>query len=133
MIASIRKSGSTLLCVLALIVSPSAAVGEPRHADAVNVFQCAFGEDWDVNYDRWPDRWVRKTGPAYPHYVTIEIQDDATAPHQKCLRIDLDGAAAAVASPPIRVMPRFSYLFEAQLKNERLKHSSAVITLDFCD
>ena len=28
----------------------------------------------------------------------------------------LDGAAAAISSPPIRVMPRFSYLFEAQLK-----------------
>ena len=42
----------------------------------MNVFHCTFGEDWDVNYDGWPDRWVRKTGPDYPHYVNIGIQDD---------------------------------------------------------
>src|SRR5205085_4348577 len=51
----------------------------------------------------------------------------------KCLQINLDGAAAAVSSPPIRVMSRFSYVFEARLKNTELKHSSVVITLDFCD
>jgi hypothetical protein len=123
------------LCgLLASLILPIAAGGgEGRLADAVNVFHCSFGDDWDVDYDRWPDRWVRKTGLDYPHYVAIAIHNDDTASGKKCLRIDLDGAAAAVASPPIRVMPRFSYVFEAQLKNERLRHSTVVFTLDFYD
>ena len=65
--------------------------------------------------------------------MNIAIQDDRPATGSKCLKIDLDGAAAAIVSPPIRVMSRFSYVFEAQLKNEGLEHSTVVITLDFCD
>jgi len=118
---------------VALIVSAAVAAGEAPRADAVRVFDCEFGEDWDVNYDDWPDRWVRKTGLDYPHYVQIAIRKDPTAPDKKCLTIDLDGAAAAVFSPPIRVMPRFSYVFEARLKNDGLEHSTVFLTLDFCD
>lgn len=117
----------------ALILSAHAAAGDDRHSDAVPVFRCQFAENWDVNYDGWPDRWVRKSGTGFPQYVNIAIQDDATAVGHKCLQIDLDGAAAAVQSPPIRVMYGFSYAFEAQLKNSGLKYSTVVITLDFCD
>src|SRR5687768_10573588 len=102
------------------IVCVAAPGSESRPSDAVTVFQCTFGEDWDVNFDRWPDRWVRKTGVEFPHYVKIGIEDDSTAVGEKCLRLDLDGAAAGVSTPPIRVMSRFSYIFEAQLKNEGL-------------
>ena len=108
-----------------------ALASEQRSADEVSVFHCKFGEDWDVNYDHWPDRWVRKTGPEYPHYVEIELVDDPV--QGRCLQIDLDGAGAAVTSPPIRVMSRFSYVLEANLKNERLERSTAVIALDFYD
>jgi hypothetical protein len=116
-----------------LILSAVAEAGEGRHADAVDVFHCAFDQEWDVNFDRWPDRWVRQTGVQFPHYVNIGIHDDASAAGGKCLEFDLDGAAAAVTSPPIRVMSRFSYVFEAQLKNENLKHSVAIISLEFSD
>jgi hypothetical protein len=118
--------------VLAWFLLAVPAFGEEqRSADAVSVFHCNFGKDWDVNYDLWPDRWVRKTGPGYPHYVNIEIADDDTV--EKCLRIDLDGASAGVVSPPIRVMSRFRYVLEAKLKNERLDRSQVHITLDFYD
>src|SRR4051794_1379119 len=130
---SLALTAVTLLFVCASILAMPAAAGEGRHPDAITVFHCAFGDDWDVNYDLWPDRWVRKTGLGYPHYVNIAIQDDATAIGHKCLQIELDGAAAAVESPPIRVMSRFSYVFEAKLKNTDLKYSSVVVTLDFCD
>jgi hypothetical protein len=116
-----------------LSVTLHASRGEARHVDAVRVFHCNFDQQWDEDYDHWPDRWVRRSGIAYPHYVSIAIREDATAAGKKCLRIDLDGAAAGVASPPIRVMPRFSYVFEAQLKCDGLKHSTCVITLEFCD
>ncbi|HJQ79113.1 MAG TPA: hypothetical protein VJ828_04115 [Lacipirellulaceae bacterium] len=123
-----------LLALLASLILPAAAAaGEERAADAVSVFHCRFNEEWDMNFDHWPDRWVRQTGVEFPHYVRIGIQDDETAVGKKCLRLELDGAAAAVSSPPIRVMSRFSYDFEARLKNEGLKHSVVVITLEFSD
>src|SRR5215212_7641330 len=125
--------GTACAVFVGLILSANVVAGEARHPDAVPVFQCTFGDDWDVNYDGWPDRWVRKTGSGLPHYVNIAIQEDATAVGQKCLQIDLDGASAEVESPPIRVMPRFSYVFEAQLNNTGLKFSTAVVTLSFCD
>ncbi len=127
------KSHAVFALVAALILAVNVTAEEARQPDAVPVFHCAFGEDWDVNYDGWPDRWVRKTGLGYPHYVNMAIEDDATAVGHKCLQIDLDGAAAAVVSPPIRVMSRFSYVFDAQIKNTGLKHSTVVITLSFCD
>ncbi len=129
------KSVWVIFCavLVTLILSVNVVAEEARHPDAVPVFQCTFGNDWDVNYDGWPDRWVRKTGSGLPHYVNIAIQEDATAVGKKCLQIDLDGASAEVESPPIRVMPRFSYAFEAQLKCTDLKYSTAAVTLNFCD
>src|SRR4051812_1730413 len=125
--------GAACAVIVGLILAANVVAEEARHPDAVPVFRCTFGDDWDVNYDGWPDRWVRKTGSGLPHYVNIAIQENATAVGHKCLRIDLDGAAAEVESPPIRVMSRFSYVFEAQLNNTGLKYSSAVVTLNFCD
>lgn len=123
---------SGLVSVLILLVSGLASEGSN---DSTAVFECSFGppEKWDVNYDGWPDRWERKSGSEYPHYVNIAIQDDNTVEGNKCLRIDLDGAAAAITSPPIQVMSRFSYVLIAQLKAENLKYSSVVVTLSFCD
>lgn len=128
-------SAAAVACafIAALILSPAAAFGEAPPAEAVKVFHCQFGKEWDVNYDAWPDRWVRTADPDHPHYVRIAIQKDRSAPGNKCLQIALDGAAAAVSSPPIRVMPRFSYRFEAQLKNEKLQQSTVALKLDFCN
>ena len=117
----------------ALIVQGLARMSEARQSDSVTIFHCDFGDDWDVNYDGWPDRWDRKTGADYPHYVSATIHDNDEAAGKKCLRIDLDGAAASVSTPPIAVLSRFSYVFEAQLKNDGLKHSVVVLSLDFCD
>ena len=117
----------------AVIVLAAPCASDGRQSDSVTVFHCAFGDDWDVNYDGWPDRWERKTGIDYPHYVNIAIHDDDGVESKKCLNIDLDGAAAAVASPPIPVLSRFSYVFEGRLKNEGLKYSAVVLSVEFCD
>src|SRR4051794_7690852 len=87
----------------AVIVLALARASDARQSDSVTVFHCGFGDDWDVNYDGWPDRWDRKTGVEYPHYVNVAIRDDEVE-GKKCLKIDLDGAAAAVATPPIPVL-----------------------------
>jgi hypothetical protein len=119
------------------------AVGSPAHtanaaeierpADAIEVFHCAFDEAWDANFDEWPDRWTRKSGEAYPHYVDIRMResDDPQATDGRRLKIDLDGASAAVSSPPIRVTSRFSYLLAARLYVSGLRYSDVTVTIDF--
>ena len=129
-----KQSGWLMRAIVAaLIVLVMGRSGEARHGDSVPVFHCSFGEDWDINYDGWPDRWIRQSGIDYPHYVKVAIEEDATAVDKRCLSMELDGAAAHVASPPIRVVSRFSYVFQAQIRNENLNHSKAVATVDFCD
>jgi hypothetical protein len=103
--------------------------------DTIEVFRCTFDESWDANYDLWPDRWVRQSGPDYPRYVGVQIRDDddAKAIGGRVLEIDLDGASAAVASPPIRVISRFSYLLMAKIKLTSVVHSDVTLTIDFYD
>ena len=107
------RSFVAALCLLPAIVSAGTAADDGGNSGAVEVFHCAFDQSWDVNYDAWPDRWERRTGPNYPHYAITEIRnvDDTRA-----LVIQPDGAAAAVTSTPIRVLPRFSYVLKNSLK-----------------
>src|SRR5450755_3188978 len=111
----------------------SATANDDHPPDAIEVFRCTFDESWDANYDLWPDRWVRQSGSDYPHYVGVQIRDDddAKAFGGRCLEIDLDGASAAVSSPPIRVISRFSYLLMAKIKLMSVVHSDVTLTIDF--
>jgi hypothetical protein len=127
------------LLVFACIVGPSVrsarAAGIERPADAIEVFHCAFDEAWDANYDEWPDRWTRDSGEAYPHYVDIRMRpsDDPKATGGQFLELNLDGASAAVSSPPIRVTSRFSYLLATQLYTKGLKYSDVTVSITFCN
>jgi hypothetical protein len=58
---------------LATRSAPSSEIKRP--ADAIEVFHCAFDEAWDADYDEWPDRWMRKSGEKYPHYVDIHMRE----------------------------------------------------------
>lgn len=109
------------------------ALNIERPADAIEVFHCAFDEAWDANYDEWPDRWSRKTGEAYPHYVDVRLtpSDDPRATGGQFLKIKLDGSSAAISSPPIRVTSRFSYLLTTQLYVQSLEHSQVTLSIDF--
>jgi hypothetical protein len=128
-----RRACALTALFLSFILAARTAADDAGSVDAFRVFECKFDEQWDENFDGWPDRWIRRSGIEYPHYVRIAIQADETAAEQECLQIELDGASAAIASPPIRVMSRFSYAFEALVKCERLEHSTCTLSLDFCD
>lgn len=127
-----------ILALVAGFVStarPAFAVEIERPADAIEVFHCAFDDAWDANYDEWPDRWTRKTNEAYPHYVDIRMREtnEPQATSGRLLEINLDGASALVASPPIRVTSRFSYLLTTQIKTIGLKYSTVTLSIDFFD
>ncbi len=128
---SFHRIALTILLLASAWFPLRAKEEKPRYLDAITIFQCDFGEEWDVNYDGWPDRWRRERGPDHPHYVEMEIAKDPGINQGRCLQICLDGARARVFSPPIRVLPKFSYQLELKLKTSGLEHSRVTIVLDF--
>ncbi len=124
-----------LLSLLILVVSaaapPTAADG--RYPDAVEVFHCDFGAQWDQDFDHWPDGWTRLRSAAFPSYVPARICDDAQIDDGRTLRIDMDGGAAAVYSPQIKVNAIFSYVVETRIKTEKLFHDEAYLSITFYD
>jgi hypothetical protein len=121
-----------LLPLLILAISPSAP-NEGRYPEAVETFACGFEADWDANFDGWPDNWVRRRGPDYPHYVKIGICETPTPEGKNALRIDLDGGAAAIRGPMIPIRPSYSYVLECRLKTEGLVYDEVVARLIFLD
>jgi len=118
-----------LLIALAGIESPV----ESRYPDTTEVFRCDFGKDWDKNYDGWPDDWTRRRGRGYPHYVSMHIDADSPPPGGSCLRVELDGGAAAAYSPIIEVSPLFAFVLDVFVKTEGLKHDRVHLSLTFLD
>jgi hypothetical protein len=108
-----------------------------RNPDAVEAFHCGFEsigkKDWDENHDLIPDGWTRRSGPAYPHYLKIELSATEAQEGKHSLRMALNGGAAAIASPPIEVGPEFSYVLESYVKTNGLVHDVAYMTIEFFD
>src|SRR5260221_2358771 len=123
---------SSLLTIL-ILATGVAAPTEVRYRDAVEFFHGDSGPHWDQSSDGWPDRCTRRRSPAFPSYLPVQIQDDPSVPGGHCLRIDLDGGAAAISSPPLKVNAIFSYVIEAQVKTKGLKHDEAYISVTFYD
>ena len=116
--------------ILSVLAAPAS---EDRHVDAVEIFSYDFGAEWDKNYDLWPDHWRRQIGPGRPHYVKVQLEDDAQAVAGRCLRVFLNGGGALLTSPTVGVTDKFSYVVDARLKAENLKGSVARLRIDFCD
>jgi hypothetical protein len=121
-------------------MSPS--VPAERPTEAAELFHCDFGATWDTNFDNWPDRWSREHSVDYPHYLPIKIVDEAppaqaapqgSAPVNRSLRIDLNGAAGAAHTPAINVDAMYTYVVEGYLRTEGLKHDEACLVLTFLD
>jgi hypothetical protein len=120
---------SLLLCCD--VVAPPARV---RDVDAVQIFYCDFSDEiWDVNYDDWPDLWKRQLSPTLPVYVKVAIEDDPTAVAGRCLKVKLNGGNVLVNSPAVAISDQFSYVVQARLRGEGVRHSRARLRLDFCD
>ncbi len=104
-----------------------------RFPDGTEVFHCTFDPTWDANYDGWPDQWTRRRGPGYPHYLRMQINDEASPSGNHCLRMEMDGGAATAYSPPIQVCSLFSYVMEAYLRADGLEHSTVFLSVTFLD
>ncbi|MFH1920700.1 MAG: hypothetical protein ABIP48_12525 [Planctomycetota bacterium] len=123
---------NVLVSLLIVAMNPDAPI-EARCPGAVEVFHCPYDESWDTNYDGQPDRWVRRKGPGFPHYVEVGIREEPSPAGNRSLGIDLDGGAAALFSPPIPIGPLYAYVLEGVLATEGLQHDRAYLSLTLLD
>lgn len=125
-----------VLLALVILTAGNPAPNDVPSKEAVEVFRCDFDDAADKNYDGWPDRWTRRKGPGYPLFLPIKIireQSNQAKALPNHLRIELDGGAAAVFSPPVPISPLFSYVVQADLQTEQLARNIAYISLTFFD
>jgi hypothetical protein len=118
------------LLILAVAAAPNS---QTRHPDAVEIFNCDFGRQWDVNYDGWPDKWQRRFGAGLPHYVAAAIADDERAASGRCLTVGLDGGGAYLEGPCVAVSDNFSYKVEASVRLQGVERARTRIRVEFCD
>jgi hypothetical protein len=108
-----------LLILPALAQAPTGGAWE-----AVEVYRCDFEEAADIDYDNWPDGWTRRKGPGFPPFAKIGIvaaEDSQSG--KRMLRLELDGGAVGVSTPPVPVNVKYSYFLEAWIRTEQLRHS----------
>ncbi len=116
------------LALLIVAIQPEAPIGI-RYPAATEIFRCNFDASWDANFDGWPDRWTRRQGPGFPHYVEMTIQEDSNLGSDRCLEVRLDGGGAVAYSPPIPIGHRYSYVLEGRLKTSGLEHDRTFFSL----
>ena len=69
----------------------------------------------------------------HPPYLPVRIADEPAPDSGRSLRIDLDGGAASICSPPFKVTPLFSYAVEASARTDGLVRDQAYVSLTFYD
>ncbi|UUO06499.1 hypothetical protein M4951_24525 [Blastopirellula sp. J2-11] len=123
---------SLLLLPILIAAMPQAdAPIESRHPEAIELYHCDFSQDFDLNYDEWPDQWTRRGGVGYPRYLDIKVSEEDAAVGDRSLKIALDGGAAAIYSPPIEAREIFSYVLEARMRTEGLTYDKAFLSITF--
>jgi hypothetical protein len=124
------------LAILILAAPPGGSIAEDGIADGMAdsiVFRAAFDSAGDLNGDGWPDGWRRRVGRGFPQYVPMRLVADATAPGGHCLRVELNGGAAAAYGPPMPVSPQCAYTILAAIRTEGLRHDRAYLTWRLLD
>lgn len=117
---------------------PAASMSAPSLSERwpidQEVFVCHFDqEQWDKNFDHWPDGWTRHHGPGYPTYLEMKCVEESAVPSGWAFTVQLDGGAAAVFSPPIPASAVYAYVLEVLVKTQGLQHHRAYLSLNFLD
>jgi hypothetical protein len=116
---------------LSILAATAAAPIEARYPQAIEVYHNRFDEAADQNFDQWPDNWTRRRGQGFPHYVKVQIAAEPSSPVERALRVDLNGGAVLVQSPPLGVHGNSSYVLEVLLKTQGLTSDEAYVSLTF--
>ena len=127
---------AVLLCLVAVgIASLSAgtAVAEGLADQVHPVRSFGFEEADDRNFDMFPDGWSRRTGPAFPRYIRVEIDRERGRTGRQSLHFGLNGGQAAIYSPALRVEPGRLYRLDGYVRASGLTYNAAVITVSVLD
>ncbi len=100
------------------------------------IFRALFDSGSDaLDGDRWPDYWTRKGGSdrgiVFPAYLDISIAESRNPFGNYALRMNMEGGAAAVFSPKIRVRRGMSYTVSAYVDAEGIVFDDVFIMLAF--
>lgn len=112
---------------LLLILAAPLAAAEETYSGAAELIDCRFDDQWDRNYDGWPDNWHRQIDDAHPGYVRIEIDKDPTSSSGRSLFVNLHGGSASFQSPSVPVSSLYSYLLTARARCEEIEHADVSI------
>ncbi|MEO1496894.1 MAG: hypothetical protein AAFV43_07060 [Planctomycetota bacterium] len=132
--AAVFCLGTGLACAQtgeALLATDNAAT-----PDMVEVFECLFDESVDINYDGWPDRWTRRRDENHPAYARMQIADlrpSDDGVNGRRMVMEPDGASAQVSSPPIFIMPKFSYVLDLRIRVDNAPHGSVRVRMVFAE
>ena len=124
--------GLGCLLVLATLLG-DADVGATSFKATTNVRVFSFEVEDDQDYDGQPDDWSRRIGKGFPHYVSCAIDRTVGAAGRQSLRFDLNGAQAALYSPPLPIDTAHSWVIDARLKTQDLHYSAAVVSVSILD
>ena len=121
-----------LLTTVILGAAPAPSMDGARHA--ADVYRADFEHDSDINFDGVPDGWIRRRGPGYPHFAKCELveMDDCPSGRQ-CLKMELDGGAVSISSPPFELNPRFSFFLDGWVRTSKLRNNVAIARLTLLD
>lgn len=123
-----------ILSALAALPTAAGASGQAGAAAAgSDVFVCDFEDQYDQDYDGWPDGWKRRRGRQWPEFLKLGIVAETTSSTNRCLLLELDGGGAVVSSPAIPISPQFSLQLTFRLKTEGLVHDGAWAELMLLD
>lgn len=122
-----------LACQLITAVIPAAAIQPVQPHSLTEVVRYSFGRNDDRDLDDFPDDWVRRKGPRFPHYVSATIDREVGMNDRDSLRIDVNGAAAIYYSPLVPIDDLHTYFFSGAIKTAKLKHDAALISVSLLD
>lgn len=127
---------TTLLILTTYAAAPTTAGAAPTTAVAADItvlLRSSFEKNEDLNFDQWPDEWTREKKRGYPQYLKIECSEEPSHDGERCLRMQLDGGAAAIYSPPIRTDDTHTYAAQCWVKTEQLVNDEASVGVLFLD
>jgi hypothetical protein len=124
-----RRSGEESDSTASRAERSSAGLEESQDR-AVEVFRFTFEGDEDRDFDRRPDGWIRRKGPAFPGYVEAAIDPETGhAGKGASLRFRANGGRVILYSKPIPIDPYHSYFFRGYLRTQSLENDAALVSV----
>src|SRR5215475_7669288 len=110
------------------------AIGD-RYPAGEEVYRCTFDRlaTSGKSIEPWPEGWNRERSAAYPPYVDVQVASAPAEVGGHCLRVTLDGGAAAAFSPAIPASSLYNYVLECLVQTEGLVNDRATMSLTFYD